>query len=194
MKLNEVIKRINKNKPDNNAIDDLAEELELDMVFNWTKWESRATTNLVSYWVECWYCTDDWVGTKLYFLDDEFIAYSSKSGRKNHRVIVWESNHAFDKTKSFIKSYCDDIIDDISLVNLDKDIGEGYSIGFSSQLLTQTTFHKKCIYKGTQYIVDVEAIKAKAKQSYISSEIVLKDGINELVVNIRDVVFPFNII
>lgn len=194
MKLKEVIERINKSNPDNYAIDDLVEELELDGVFNYKKWESRVTTTLVSYWVECWYCTDDWVGTKVYFLDDEFIAYSSKTGRKSDRVIVWESKGAFDKTRTFIKSYCDDIIDDISIADLEEDIGEGYSINFASQLLTHTTFHEKCIYNGIQYTVDVEATKTKARQSYISSEIILKNGEDEFVVDINEVVFPYNII
>jgi hypothetical protein len=192
MKIKEVIERINKKNPDLYAIDTLAKEFGIDIDY---KKCDNGNTNLVSYWLECWYCTDTWVGTQFYFLDDKFIAYSTQNARKSRVRVYWASKEAICKTKKFIESYSCSHEDDLPLVNFDEDIGEGYQIDWTSELLTNTIFHDKCLYHGMLCEVDKEASKKMSRELYLSDKIALKDGVYEsLVVGMREVGFPFNII
>lgn len=81
-------------------IDDFAYILGIDSYSYFEEWENRVK----KYFVRGanWICTDTRVGLSVYKFDNDVIAVSSQSGRKNHEHIYFISIEAAAKIKGFI--------------------------------------------------------------------------------------------
>lgn len=103
--------------------------------------QSKDNTRLKSYWLLKWYCTDTYVGRKLYFFDDKLVAMSYQPGRKCDEKFYWTSQEDFKNVKQYLLSLLQP--EDIDILDLSKNYGLGESIEYVEQLLTN-----KVIYQG----------------------------------------------
>lgn len=141
---------------------------------------------LVGYYINPHYCTDTWVGTVAYFLDREFVAISTRIGRKydpDYKFVSLEASH---KVKEYLLQFVlrnDPTIDIIA--DLDTPQSEYYQIEFSSQIL-----HKSAIYKGEIVrILNKNSPYNYYKDDYVDIE--LPDS-TQIRVKCLDLFFPYN--
>lgn len=73
------------------------------------------------YWIHSWNCTDTWVGLAAYFFDDELVAVSYQSARKDDETFDWVSKEAAIKLRDFIVEL-NSPARDYKIVNLDEDM------------------------------------------------------------------------
>lgn len=105
---------------------------EFGISLNWTE-----DTRLKCYFIERWYCTDSCVGTRVYFLDNEFVCISYQSGRKMNENFYFVSKEIANKVGEYLKSlveieYNVDIIEENFL---DEVIPDEYTIEYNSQII-----------------------------------------------------------
>lgn len=140
MKLSELIHKVDRSERNSSSadIDDFSRALDLPTHIGW----HQDFDNCVKgYFLIKWYCTDSWVGYRVYFMDDEPVAVSSQTGRKSPEEIEFVSLEAAQKVKDFIKSLDPDDEFTPSLADMDLDIPElTYTVSFSSQLLVEEGF------------------------------------------------------
>ena len=153
MKLIEIANKIDKSERNESYID-LSEIAEM---FGLSLWGYVEQDRLKAYHLGPWYCTDSWVGSRLYFFDDEFVAYSFQEGRKCDEKFKWVSKEAVDKVKNFILTFISKEDDwCISYCDINEDIGDSYKIGFNTQVLDWS----KGRYQGSSFDM-IERVKEK---------------------------------
>ena len=126
------------NKGDNNKDDgfwSMSENEELEIERYHVQATDKEQSRIQSYYLSHWYCTDTWVGMKVYFFDDEPICVSYQPARKDDEEFSWISKESFNKVKDFYISLYRDK-NNIDLINLEEEYGEGYNIEYSEQLLS----------------------------------------------------------
>lgn len=120
----------NTTEPD---IDDFSSALNLDCHFGW---DEKFCKRVVGYWLIKWYCSDTWVGTRVYYMDDQPVAYSNQSARKSDEFIYFVSLEAANKVKGFILELIGEEEFTPVIGNMDEEIHElDYSVSYNSQLL-----------------------------------------------------------
>ena len=153
----------------------------------------NASNKLKSYYIGSWYCTDSYVGYKVYFLHDllhdEPVAVSSQIGRKMDEEFEWVSAEAYHRVKKYVMSFTKHE-DDVALADLDEEIGESYKIDFNSQLFE---YHFDIpLYQGKK----VKIIEREKLGKYFNIEqrvlIKFEDG-DDKWVNVRELDFPYNL-
>lgn len=88
------------------------------------------------YWLAHHYCTDSWVGIRVYYLNDDPVCVSHQAGRKCSEDFYWVSKEAADKVREYLLSLAKPMANDnISYAPLDEEMGEGYKVDYSGQLL-----------------------------------------------------------
>lgn len=132
MKLIDIANRIDKSDK-NKAyvhVDDLASELNVDL--DWAE-QDRIT----AYWVGNWYCTDSYVGYRMYFFDDELMAFSTQLGRKCDEDFHWISEEMAEKVREYLLTLLVKEEDEISvnICDFNQEVGDGYRIDFNRQVL-----------------------------------------------------------
>lgn len=150
-------------------------------------------TRLKSYFIRIHYCTDSYVGIKAYFLDNEFVALSTKYGRKYSEEFEFVSIDVAEKVKKYLLSLLvpDDYPTNVKIINyLDDTIPNTYKIEYNSQIL-----HKTALYYG-EY---VDIIKTNFNDKGINSpdyfhSVIVKKGNEEILVNCGDLDFEYNTI
>lgn len=141
-------------------------------------------TKLRGYHIANHWCTDTVVGWKAYFLDDEFICLTVKSGRKcDERFVGWVSKELAEKTKTYIKGLFiqEDDTFEVDTIDLNEELGNGYKISCASQLIGN-----KVIYKNKVYDV------VRKRYDY-NDNLEIVDGDTILSVPIIDILTPFNL-
>jgi hypothetical protein len=188
MKLIDLIKNLDKSKTDTwTSLDAIASEFDIHDVYGLDTVDSR----IKFYFMKKWYCTDTWVGARAYFMDGEFICVSMQVGRKRDEEFEWVSKEAFDKAHEYIKSLREDEITfSPSIISQEEfltDVGEGYKLDFSGQLLTDNVVYDKTgeLVKATNFFHN-DIISKKL-------EIQFPDG-HLKVVNMSEVTIPYPII
>jgi len=185
MKLIEIANKIDKSKKNESYVDIENFSSEFDLEFGYIDQD-----RLKAYWVGNWYCTDSYVGYRMYFLDDEPIAFSIQNGRKSNETFKWFSKELALKVKDYLISLMSD--DDelkIDLCDINEDIGDSFKIGFNNQILNP----KRAMYNG-ESIEILEEIKDKNNWG-IGKELRVKlfNG-EETIINVHDVDFQFNLV
>jgi hypothetical protein len=167
-------------------------EEQLNMsLYNWVEQE-----RFVAYFVGSWYCTDTFVGYRVYFLDDEPVALSSQLGRKSDENFEWVSLEAYNKVFQFAKTFMDEPEPNITFCNLDEDlaeIGDGYSIKYNSQLFD---YHLTIPKLNGEPVTIIEKHKGNdynAEGQYEPSLVLIErqDGSKQCI-EVGDLTFPFN--
>ena len=98
------------------------------------------------YWLLKWYCTDSYVGKRMYFFDDVFVAISYKQGRKCQEEFTWVSKEYYNQVKNYLLSlieYDENPDDILTEEDFKIEFGQGEKIDYVEQLLTN-----KIIYQG----------------------------------------------
>lgn len=158
MKIKDLIE-IGKTKPKNNenAFFSLMEEFDI-YDYKYTEEAKRLSYNFPIKW----YCTDSYVGMRIYYLDEEPICISSQSGRKSDESFKWLSKEAFEKTRNFLHSFVQkkeffDLIDENEKID-----DGGFSVSFCSQLLSKEGYVNdkkiRILDKGDENIVCTKAL------------------------------------
>lgn len=183
MKLKEIIERINFEDTEMYSSVDfekLANEFEIYDLY-WSE-----DTRLKAYFVKVWLCTDRLVGTRAYFLDDEFIAISEQNARKSNEYFSYVSHESSLKLKSYLESLRvkDDLM--INLLNLDEELNESYAIEYNTQIV-----HKTAILNNEEVKI-ANIYKTDQTNWFLRSvDVELNDGtIKE--VDCRDLLFKYN--
>lgn len=131
MKISELIYNVDKSDKFKSEVSiyDLAETLNIFDI-SWTE-----QTRLVSYFVGNWYCTDTYVGYKVYFLDDKPVAFSTQPSRKSEEKFEWLSKEDYIKVKNYILTFKNNSDEDnISILNLNENIEEYYIIPYYCEI------------------------------------------------------------
>lgn len=135
MKLSELIHKVDRSDRNSSSadIDEFSRAVDLPAYIGW---HEEFDKRVKGYFLIRWYCTDTWVGYRIYFMDDEPVAISSQTGRKSDEEIEFVSIEAAQKVKDFIKSLDGEEEFSPPLADMDEDIPDlTYTVSFSSQLL-----------------------------------------------------------
>ena len=185
MKLKEIAERIDKS-PENEDrwfdIDAIAYDLGINHHIDVEQ------TRLRAYWIGNWYCTDSWVGFRMYFFDDKPVAVSTQTGRKSNEEFEWFGPDAVKAVREYLLSLIDEEQTVITYGDLEQDIGECYKLRYNDEVLDW----KKARYEGVPFDL-IEKIKEKPDYGIDTKiKIKLPDG-SEKIVNVHDLDFLFHV-
>lgn len=136
MKLSELIAKVDRSKKNLLSADADAFCQALD-INEYLGWDQRFDDRVKGYALTQWLCTDTHVGMNVYFMDDEPVAISSQTARKNDTDMYFVSSEAAQKVKDFILSLVEEQHPfNPSLVDLDEEMGDYYTVNYHSELLT----------------------------------------------------------
>ena len=145
MKIKELLERVQPLKK--TAVEDInvfSEVLGLGSIYTWVE-----NSKISEYMFAFWRCTDAMVGYRVYFLDDEPIAVTTKVGRKMNEQFEWISKDAYNKTFAYISEFLRN--EEIPLIDLDEEIGETYKVRYFEQ---SYDYHKSnAIYKEQKCVI-----------------------------------------
>ena len=147
---------------------------------------------LTSYFIGSWYCIDSYVGWSVFFFDDNPVAVASRMGRKHDTEIEWLSVQAHRDVKKYILSFIQEQEgDDITLANLDQELGETYKISFNAELLS---YHDKIPFLSGENVEIIEREKPAPQTYDMTRRVKIKksDG-SELWVDLQELDFPYNL-
>jgi len=132
MKLIDIANKIDKSEKNESYVDTDQFSSEFNYEFDWIKQD-----RLKAYWIGNWYCTDSYVGYRMYFLDDEPVAVSIQKGRKWPEEFNWLSKELALKVREYLISIMPKKEDDLyfNICDINEDIGDSYKIEFNSQIL-----------------------------------------------------------
>lgn len=151
---------------------------------NWTLHQPENNIRLRCYWAANHICTDTWVGIRLYFLDDVFVALSTQSARKSDEILEWKDKQSADDVLNYIRSIdTPEEIKEFTPLNLEEELGDGYPIGFTEQMLV-----KEVLYNGE--LVKVTEDNGNHYKNFHNIKIVGSDGI-EKQIDVRDILVPW---
>lgn len=147
---------------------------------------------LKCYYIRVWLCTDTWVGTQAYFLDDEFVFLLNKEARKSSSDLAFFSLESAEKVHKYIRSFVEDTNIRLTLINdFDNEMDPFYTIQYSSQIL-----HKKAYYHLSFDDMDewIEVDIIETYDDYMNfHDVKIKLPSNDiLVVDCRDLRFKYN--
>ena len=185
MKLIDIASKIDKSKKNESFVDTTDFSLELGYEFDWVE-----QNRFKAYWIGNWYCTDSYVGYRIYFLDDEPVAFSIQEGRKCRKNFKWFSKELALKVRNYLISIIPKREEDINfnLCDINEDVGDSYKIQFNSQILNPDN----AMFNG-QPIKILERIKNTPDYGIDTMlKIKLFDG-EEKIVNIRELDFKYHL-
>lgn len=183
MKLIDIANKIDKSENNEEFVnvDELGYIFDLNV--SWTE-----QNRLKSYWVGNWYCTDTWVGYKMYFLDDEPVAFSIQQGRKCDENIKWFSQSLAIKVKKYLMELADNNKTEVDTCDINDDIGDSYKIEFNNQILNP----ENATYHG-ESIKILEHIKDDPDYGIDKNLKIQLPNNKTKIVNIHDLDFKFNL-
>ncbi len=191
MKLKDAMHLVSKEKENTTEadVDDFAKAVNVDDYIGWSeKWNERVK----GYWLVRWLCTDTWVGRRVYFFDDELIATSYQSTRKNGEHIEFLSNESAEKVRAFIfELQGEEEKPAYDLVDSEEEIEEFYHFNLTDYFLEDTGFVEDRPIKIIQRTWfeegdDRRGICYHAKVKFESGE--------ERVVKAEDIHFPIRVV
>ncbi len=191
MKIKEIINIVDKSKQFEShvSINEIANEMNLN-IYNYPDQHK-----LTSYFIGNWYCTDTFVGYKVYFFENEPVAVSYQGGRKMNEEIEWLSKESYKKVRDYVLTFLEEEEEpSIKLADMEEEIGETYKIEYHGQLFD---YHKSiALLKGVNVkIIDCHKGQShNAKKQYEPSlvKIQLKDN-TEKWIEVGKLDFPYNL-
>jgi len=184
MKIIEIANKIDKSKKNEEFVETDQFSDEFGYEFDWVEQD-----RLKSYWIGNWYCTDSYVGFKMYFLNDVPVAVSSQSGRKSEEKFEWFSEELALRVRDYLISIMPQRKLNFKLCNINEDVGDSYKIQFNSQILNP----ENVMFNG-QPVKILERIKNTPDYGIDTMlRIKLFDG-EEKIVNIRELDFKYHLL
>jgi len=185
MKLIDIANKIDKSKKNESQVDTMEFSYELNYEFDYVNQD-----RLKAYWIGNWYCTDSYVGYRMYFLDDEPVAVSMQTGRKSNETFEWFSKESALKVRDYLISLMSDDNElNVKICDINRDIGDSYQIGFNNQILNP----ERAMYN-SEAIEISERINDKNNWG-IGTELKVKllNG-EEKIVDIKEIDFKYNLV
>ena len=99
--------------------------------------------NLTTNHLKQWYCTDDWVGIDVIYLNNSPVAVTNQVGRKTDVNISFLSEEAKNSVKDYLISLYNnqqDCADYLTEDDLNEEMGDYFKIEYSSQVLYKTAW------------------------------------------------------
>lgn len=188
MKIKELIQNINF---ENKKLQTDPSWEELFELFNLNNLYWSDNERLKAYFIRTWYCTDTWVGWRAYFLDGEFIAFSTQTGRKMGENFQFPDNESALKLKEYLKSLIEEQEDPINfdLLDLEQVVPNQFRIEYNTQIIHEHAWLNGEKVKITKYNFEKEGIKSP--NYFHSVEIQHYDGKKEIV-SCKDLLFDYN--
>lgn len=144
MKLHELIDNVDRSEANASSVclDELA--LEFDLSLDYVAEDKH---QIRAYWLSRWCCTDTWVGLRVYGFerDDVFepFAVSMQDARKSDEKFQWATQGVADEVREYLIRFMGTRSTSVSILDsLDEDMGEGFMVTYSGQLLTQSVIEK----------------------------------------------------
>jgi len=187
MKLIDIANKIDKSQKNESYVDieNFSSEFDFDFGFNLQQDKVKA------YWIGNWYCTDSYVGYRMYFLDGEPVAVSTQTGRKSNEQFEWFSKELALKVKDYLISLMskDENELNIKLCDINDDIGDSFKINFNAEILNP----ERATYN-SEAIEILEKIKDEHNWG-IGSQLRIKLlNEEEKIIDIKELDFKFNIV
>lgn len=153
MKLHDVINNFKDTQTWTQGLTDLEEllqQLRMDLTTSDFYWSENSTIeqreefeNRFHYaWIRKHYCTDSWVGFKVYWFDDVLIGYSDQAGRKSSLDMS-----LFKSAEPTLKIIQQEILNLVAQKEFymeddfeDEDLGKGYKVEYSEELLADKVY------------------------------------------------------
>lgn len=110
---------------------------------------TKCYTRLHAYWINCWLCTDTFVGMRAIYLGDRLVGMSIQTSRKSDVDILFIGQYEADLVCTWIRECRIDknTYEIIEMSELEGDIGSGDTVIFPSQILDKvgTVDGRPCI-------------------------------------------------
>jgi hypothetical protein len=163
------------------GFDDLVMYFEYENDLDYKRVDSQG--RLFGAYLVGWYCTDTWVGMRVFVFDREVVAFSMQTARKNDEEFEFVSKEAYDKVKDFIRSFTNEPEDEVPLIDPEEKVldSEYYKIEYEGQLIRHT-FHHTAILDGETVTVPPKKILIDFKKYHILNNkvnIIHNDGREE---------------
>ena len=141
MKLSELIKLVDKSPANTTSgdIEDFARELIACPTYGWS---NEFSENVKGYWIQKWLCTDTWVGLTAWYWGDEPLAVSWQSARKNDETFQFVNKEIAERLRIYIKTILETHDPEPTIVDLEEDLGETYTVSWASELLVDEAFYE----------------------------------------------------
>jgi len=187
MKLIDIASRIDKSKNNESYIDINKVAYELDYEFD----DEDDQDRLKAYWIGNWYCTDSFVGYRMYFLDDEPVAVSIQNGRKCDEDFKWFNMDLALKVRDYLISITRKKEEELNFdtCDINEDIGNSFKISYNGQILN----HNNATLDG-QSIKILERIRETPDYGIDTNlKIQLPSG-EDKIINISEIDFKYNLV
>ena len=185
MKLIDIAKRIDKSKGNESSVDTMEFSSEFNYDFEYVNQD-----RLKAYWIGNWYCTDSYVGYRMYFLDDEPVAVSSQIGRKYDEIFEWFSKELALKVRDYLIFIMPNSAEEFNfkLCDINEDLGDSYKISFNSEILNP----ERATYNG-ESIKILERIKENPDWGIDQQLKVELPDTEQKIIDIKEIDFKFNL-
>jgi len=183
MTLLEISKKIDKseNNKDYINIEDLFNEFRI-------AYENYIDDDLKieAYWIGNWYCTDSYVGFKMYFFNDEPVCYSVQEYRKAKEKFYWFNEDCALKVKKYLfELLIEDEETNVEYIDINQEVNNGYQIYYNSNILRQN----QPTYKGKDVTI-INRVREKGDLG-IDTKLKINYEGKEKIADIRDLVFKY---
>jgi len=187
MKLKDIILNLDKSEKNSDFVDieQIAAEFGIHQFLQY-----QDSYRIKAYHFLKWYCTDSYVGGRVYFLDDKPVAISWQSGRKASEEFGWISQELYEETHKYILTLVEEEnAKTIDPIDLEEDWGLGHHVDYSGQLLTDTVHYEpsNCIVKVVKKYNNMNEI-----EKWQLVDIQFADGKKETV-PMSDILVPYNL-
>lgn len=105
-------------------------------------WSGVFSDQVKGYYIQKWLCTDTWVGLIAYFWNGEPLAISWQSARKSSEEFKFVSVDVANRLRDFIRELTESNDPKPTLVDLDEELGETYTVNWASELLVSEAFYE----------------------------------------------------
>jgi hypothetical protein len=139
MKLADAIARID-TSPENTqlaAVEPFEKALGLN---TYLSWDDDFAARVKKHWLSKWYDSDSWVGTAVYTMDGRAVAVGTCNSRKADEDVEFLSAEIAEEMRTFILSLSEP--DPAPVADLERDIGDGYTVNYGSELLADKGFYR----------------------------------------------------
>ncbi len=133
---------------------------------DWPKVEER----IKCYFLHRWYCTDTYVGVRVYWMDDQPLAVSGQSARKAREEFMFLDVERAKAAREFLLTCAPTLVPEFKLIG-EETIKLDNAVSFTGQLLDY-----EGLVDGKPVSLNRRAQFALTKKDYIAKSVELPDG------------------
>lgn len=84
--------------------------------------DNGKNTRLTRHWIECWCCTDTWVGIAAWYLDGELVGIDTQPYRKSDPIVEFVNEESAVKVKTYLETLIDRVQYPYAVFNIDDEL------------------------------------------------------------------------